>query len=299
MGHGHDHSRAKGVKAVTIALVITFVFALTQLIGGWIANSLALMADAAHMATDCASFGLTLFAFWIAARPATPRMSFGYYRAEILGALLSATALWVICAFLIYEAVGRILNPPPVEGGIVFIIACITLLFNLITMRILHGPQQDSLNVKAAYIHVLSDLLGNIGVILAGGIIWLTHWYLADPILTIAFTILILFSSGRMMWEAIEILMQASPRKIDPQAVSDLLLSLPTITQVHDLHLWTVTSGRIALSAHLVSTTPDAALDQAHQALKTQFHIEHQTLQVEHPDTFAAKYCADCQLVDS
>ncbi len=302
--HHHSHlsnteMRKKGTRAVLIALVITLVFAATQLIGGFIANSLALMADALHMATDAASFCLTLFAFWVAKRPASPRMSFGYYRAEILGALISGAALWIICGFLIYEAVERIAHPPPVEGGIVFIIALITLIMNLVTMKILHGSSKDSLNVRAAYIHVLSDLLGNIGVIIAGAIIYLTGWYLADPILTIAFTALIIFSSGKMLWEAIEILMEAAPRSIKPREVILALTELPHIEEVHDLHVWTVSSGRIALSAHLVSYDPQASLEEAHKILDERFHIVHTTLQVEHPDRFETQYCFDCNDANS
>lgn len=289
-----DQVQRRGSRVIKIALYITTLFMIIQLVGGWFANSLALMADAAHMFTDAASFLLSLFAFWIARRPASARMSYGYYRAEIIGAMTSALALWVVCAFLIWGAINRLLHPPLVEGGIVFIIALVTLVMNLITMRVLHGSQKESLNVRAAYLHVISDLLGNIGVILAGGIIYLTSWYIVDPILTILFTILIVYSTLHVLKEGLEILMEAAPRGIDPLEVQEMLLGLESIEGVHDLHIWTVASGRYALSAHLISKKAEQALNLAHEALAHQYGIEHTTLQIEHPNRFESKHCYDC-----
>jgi cobalt-zinc-cadmium efflux system protein len=302
--HNHDHARGmlsaldeahrRGMRAIQIALIITLCFMVIQFIGGLFARSLALIADAAHMLTDAASFLLSLFAFWIAKRPPSVRMSYGYYRAEIIGALASALALWVICAFLIYEAIRRFAHPAAVRGGLIFIIALVTLVMNLVTMGVLHRSQGESLNVRAAYLHVLGDLLGNIGVIIAGAIIFFTGWVIADPILTILFTLLILYSTLHVIKEGVEILMEAAPRGIDPMAVQQTLKELDSIEDVHDLHIWTVASGRYALSAHLISTKADVALNQAHEALAQKYGIEHMTLQVEHPEQFESKYCFDC-----
>jgi cobalt-zinc-cadmium efflux system protein len=294
-GHGLDEVRSKGTRSIFIALCITLVFVLTQVVGGLISGSLALLADAAHMATDAISYVVALFAFWIAKRPASLRMSFGYYRAEILGAALSCLMLWAICGFLIYEAIRRMFAPPEVKGGLVFIIACITLVFNLITMAILYRSSKESLNVKAAFLHALSDLLGNFGVLLAGGLIYLTGWYIVDPILTILFTALILFSSWRMLTEATEILMQASPRQIDPMEVQEALIGLPGVQEVHDLHIWTVSSSRFAMSAHLVSPDPVATLQEAVGLVKKKFNISHCTLQVEKPEEFQRDLCYDIE----
>ncbi len=302
-GHGHSHGglrgldeiRTRGTRAIKFALIVTLAFMAIQLIGGIIANSLALLADAVHMGTDAAAFVLSLFAFWMSRRPATSKMSYGYYRAEILGALLSSAALWVVSVFLIYEAIRRMAAPPEVRGGLVFIIALITLVMNLITMRILHGTQKESLNVRAAYLHVISDLLGNIGVLIAGAIIYFTGWYIADPILTILFMGLILWSTTKMVWEAVEILMEASPRKIDPDAVRQSLEALPTVVGVHDLHIWTVSSGRLAMSVHLLSRDEKRVLSEAHHMIADEYKISHMTIQIEDPDHFEKGYCYDCE----
>lgn len=300
--HNHDHTnhsqcgdvRTRSTRVLKIGLGLILLFMLVQLIGGWLANSLALMADAAHMATDAASFALSLFAFWIAKRPASARMSYGFYRAEILGAVASGLMLWAISGVLIYAAILRILSPKEVEGGLVFIIALVTLLINLLMMRMLHDTQKENLNVKAAYLHVLSDLLGSLGVLIAGALIWFTGWNIIDPIFTILFTGLIVVSSWRMMREGLEILMEASPRRIDPNEVERALRSIPVVEDLHDLHIWTVSSGMLALSVHLISRQTERALDLAHEELKRRFQISHTTIQVEHPDTFQKEYCYDC-----
>lgn len=293
--HGHDHEGHGhgGARALSIALVITIVFIFVQLIGGWFANSIALMADAAHMTVDAGSILLSLFALWITQRPVSGKMSYGYYRAEILGALISGLVLWMVSLFLIYEAIMRLFSPPAVRGETMFFIALATLCMNLLTMRILHGSQKDNLNIRAAYYHVLSDLLGSIGTLLAGLIIWLTGWRLADPILTLLFTALIFYSSWKLISEAVEILMEASPRKIDPEEVKKTLLSIPSVEEVHDLHIWTIGSGRLAMSVHLISREGDRVLPIAHQFLLDKHKIQHMTIQIEHPGSFQSKFCYD------
>lgn len=291
--HEHTHSDETGSRALQFALWITLTFMVIELIGGWIANSLALMTDAVHMMTDVGSLLLALFVAWITKRPARGRLTYGYYRAEILGALASGLALWAICGLIIYEAVRRAINPPPVDGPIVVTIACIATVMNFVTMRILHGSHTESMNVRAAYLHVLSDLLGNLGTLVAGIIIWTTGWMLADPIMSILIALIIIVSAWRMIREAIEILMEASPRWIDPTDVERTLLAIDGVEEVHDLHLWTVSTRRLALSVHLVSRRPEEALMHAHQALESKHHIHFTTIQVEHPDRFDPSFCFD------
>lgn len=299
MAHSHPHTKSeRGKRALWWALLITTLFAIIQLIGGWLARSLALLADAAHMTTDVAALSLSLFALWIAKRPPSPRMTFGFYRAEILGAMISGMGLWVICFFLIYEAVRRLLSPHPVEGELVFIIACITLVFNCINIALLHRSRGENLNIRAAYLHILSDLLGNLGVLIAGGLIWLTQWNWIDPIITFLMTLLILFSSGRMLKEALEILMEATPRGLDVQEIAKALEKIEGVQEVHDLHLWTVSSGRIALSVHLVGAEEHSLLQKSRDLLMNQFKIEHTTIQVEPPDEFHRSSCYDCLQLD-
>ncbi|MBS0622415.1 MAG: cation transporter [Verrucomicrobia bacterium] len=292
MTHQHDiHER--GSRAISIALIVTVLFMLTQVIGGWIASSLALMADAAHLGIDAISFALALFAFWIAKRPRTSQMTYGYYRAEILGALTSGLLLWITCAFLIYAATRRFVDPQPVKGEVVFIIASITLIFNLVTLKILHPSSQESINVKAAYLHVIADLLGNIGVLLAGGLIWMTGYNIIDPLLTCLFTLMIFFSSGRVIFEAVQILMQGAPAHLNAEEVREALSQIPGVEGVHDLHLWVISSGNVVLSCHLIAKEADAVLSQAHDLLHHRFAIKHSTLQIEHPNRFESKFCYD------
>jgi cobalt-zinc-cadmium efflux system protein len=290
---GHNHQTETGSRALQFALWITLAFMVIELLGGWLADSLALMTDAVHMMTDVGSLLLALFVAWITKRPARGRLTYGYYRAEILGALASGLALWAICGLILYEAVRRALHPPDVHGPIVVVIACIALIMNLVTMRVLHGHHHGSMNVRAAYLHVLSDLLGNLGTLVAGIIIWTTGWMLADPIVSAAIAIIIIISAWRMIREAIEILMEASPRWIDPTDIKTTLLSINGVDEVHDLHLWTVSTGRIALSVHLVSRQPGEVLRLAHQELADRHQILFSTIQVEHPDQFDPSFCYD------
>ncbi len=274
-------------------MVLAFLFMIIEVIGGWIANSLALISDALHMFTDVGALGLSLIVLKIAHLPRTPEKSYGYHRAEILGALASALSLWALCGVLVYEAILRLITPQPVQGPIVFIIASIGLLANLMMMKVLHAGQSESINVRAAYLHVLGDLLGSVGVILSGIILWLTGWYLIDPIITIVFSLAIVYGSGKIISETISILMESTPAGIDPIAVEKDLLSIQGVKEVHDLHIWAVSMKKISLSAHLVAENTHSALSEAHRILKDNHGIEHMTIQVEDPDHFESQYCYD------
>jgi len=288
----HDHSH---IKALHGALWIAVVFMLIEIIGGWMANSLALISDALHMFTDVGALLLGLIVSKIAHRPSTPNMSYGYQRAEILGALVSAVSLWALCGVLSYEAIHRFFKPEIVEGRLVFWVATAGLLANLVMLKLLHPTKGQSLNVRAAYLHVLGDLLGSVGVIISGIILWIFGWYLIDPIITILFTLFILRGSGRVIQESISILMEATPEGIDPTAVKRELASLEGVKEVHDLHIWSASIHRVALSVHLVADEPAEVLIRARECLEKIFNIRHVTIQVEDSKDFESRYCYDCQ----
>lgn len=290
----HDcHTHIQG-KALHLTLWIAVVFMGVEILGGWLANSLALISDALHMFTDVGALLLGIIALKITKRPSHHRMSYGYHRAEVLGALASAASLWALCCVLVYEAVERLISPQPVEGPIVFIIATIGLVANLFMMRILHHGQQHSLNVRAAYLHVLGDMLFSIGVILSGLILWFTGWNLIDPMITIFFSIVILFSSAKVIKHSVRILMESAPEGIDPDAIEKDLLTISTVKEVHDLHIWSVSSKKTALSVHLVADHTTLVLNEAHRLIEEKHQIHHMTIQVEDPAHFESRYCYDC-----
>lgn len=288
--HGQCHHRA-----LNISLWIAFAFMILEVAGGWIANSLALISDALHMFTDVGALMLSLIVSYIAKWPSTPSMSYGYHRAEIIGALVSSVSLWALSGVLVYEAIMRIIHPEAVEGPVVFFIASIGLIANLLMMRILHPSQGHSLNVRAAYLHVVGDLLGSIGVIFSGLILWITGWSLIDPIVTIIFTCAILFSSAKVIRQSLSILMESTPEGVDSLSIQKTLLKIPGVKEVHDLHIWSASTHKIVLSAHLIADPSKDVLTPAHRLLEEKFGIRHMTIQVEDPASFQPRYCYDCQ----
>lgn len=290
--HPQDHAH---VKALHAALWIAVIFMLIEVVGGWLANSLALISDALHMFTDVGALLLGLIVSKIAHRPSTPTMSYGYQRAEVLGALVSAVSLWALCGVLAYEAIHRFFAPQTVEGKLVFIVATAGLVANLVMLKLLHPNQGQSLNVRAAYLHVLGDLLGSVGVVISGIILWLFGWNLIDPIITLLFTLFIIRGSGKVIQESISILMESTPEGIDPTAVKRELAALEGVREVHDLHIWSASVHKIALSVHLVTDSPSEVLLKAREALEKTFNIRHVTIQVEDSKTFESRYCYDCQ----
>lgn len=294
LGHSHHLSGNEAPSAIKKAIFITLIFMIVELVGGYIANSLALISDGAHMLTDVGAMLVSLFAFWVARKPSTTQMSFGYHRAEILGALVSGLLIWIISGALVYEAVIRMQAPPEVRGPIVFIVASLGLLANFLSMRVLHASKEENLNAKAAYLHVLSDSIGSLGAVIAGAVLWITHWRPIDPIITIAFAALMLFNSWSLVREAVEILMESTPRGVDPTRVRNDLQTLTGVIEAHDLHIWAVSSGRLALSVHLISEDIGSVLNRANDLLKNNYGIIHTTIQVEHPNTFKSERCYDC-----
>lgn len=263
-----------------------------ELLGGFFAHSLALISDALHMFSDVGSLLLGLIVIRISKRPPSVRKSFGYERAEVLGATISGIVLWVLMFFLLYEAVLRFINPRDVKGGVVFVIATIGLIANLWMWRLLHPSKHgSSLNIKAAYLHVLGDLLGSIGVIISGLVIWIWQWHMIDPIITFFIAALVLRSSGSMLKETINLLMEGVPKHIDLEEVKKTLLNMEDIQEVHDLHIWALSSRKVCLSAHIVSDKD--ILDQIHKVLKKKYNIPHMTLQMEKPKEFDPKWCYD------
>ncbi len=296
--HDHVHSHPKSSHGASTslkaALLITAVFMVVEVSAGWWANSLALLGDGFHMATDIGSLLLSLFALSLAQRPSTPRMSFGYHRVEILGALTSGLAIWVIAGFLIYESIQRMASPPEVQGPVVLGVAALGLVANLISMKFLHQNRHENINVKAAYLHLLADSLGSVGAVVAGAVLTWTGWNPIDPLITVIFSVLMLFSSWELVKESIEVLLESSPRSLNPLEIRAALAALPGVDEVHDLHLWSVSSGRHALSAHLIARDGDQLLGEANQILLDRFGIRHTTLQIEHPEKFQSERCYDC-----
>lgn len=299
MGHNHSASCSHGGsaavhgKALNAAIAIAIVFMLIEVIGGFLANSLALISDALHLFADVGALTLSLVVLKIAHWPRTPRMSFGYQRAEILGALASALSLWVLCMVLVYEGIMRLITPQPVEGPIVFVIAVIGFFANVVMLRLLHPTQGDNINMRAAYLHILGDLLGSAAVIVGGFILWLTNWYPIDPIITILFSLGIVYGSGKIISESIAILMESTPAGIDPLKIEEELLEIEGVEEVHDLHVWMVSHNKLALSAHIVAKNTQAVLNEAHQIIEMGYGIHHMTFQVEDKEHFESKYCYD------
>ncbi|MBY0529004.1 MAG: cation diffusion facilitator family transporter [Rhabdochlamydiaceae bacterium] len=290
----HTHGAPKHSKALYTAMTLAFLFMVVEVIGGYVANSLALISDALHMFTDVGALSLSLIVLRIAHWPRTPEMSYGYQRAEVLGALASALSLWVLCGVLVYEAIQRLFTPQPVQGSIVFVIASIGLLANLMMMKVLHSGQGENINVRAAYLHVLGDLLGSVGVILSGAILFWTGWNPIDPIITILFSLAIVYGSGKIIAESVSILMESTPPGFDPIAIEKDLLLISGVKEVHDLHIWAVSPQNVSFSAHLIAENTNGALSEAHLLLQTKYNIRHMTIQVEDPEHFESQYCYDC-----
>ncbi len=282
--HSHDH-RASSRRALTTVLVLTVAFTVVEIVGGFVTDSLALLADAGHMLSDTFAIGLALVALTLASRPSTPRRSFGFQRAEILAAFVNGLTLVLISGWIIWEAVGRFRDPPDVLGGWMLAIAATGLVVNTVSALILARSEHQSLNVRAAFRHVLADLLGSAGVIVAAVVILLTGWTTVDPIVSVAIALLILGSAWGVLRDSTAILMEQAPSGVDADAVAQAITDVPGVTSVHDLHVWTITSGFPALSAHvLVRPGEDChgRRRELERLLHDEFGIEHTTLQVDH-----------------
>ena len=286
MGRHHDHDdRGGNRRALALALGITASFTAVEVVGGLLTGSLALLADAVHMLSDNVSIALALIAAWLATRAATPARTYGFKRAEVLAALANGVMLVALSIWIFYEAFRRFDDPPEVLGGWMLGIALAGAVVNVAAGAILFRARRGSLNVEAAFRHVLADLLGSLGVAAAAVVILLTGWLAADPVASVLIGVLVLVSSWSILRDSTTILLEAAPKGIDTTAVGERLARAPGVVEVHDLHIWTITSGFPALSAHvLVGRGEDChgRRWELERLLGEEFGIEHTTLQVDH-----------------
>lgn len=287
MGTGHEHGPAAGPEnrtrlAVTLGLVLLYMGA--EVVGGILTNSLALLADAGHMLSDAAALGLALFALWFARRPAPTSHTFGYYRAEILAALANGATLVAISIYIFWEAVQRFRSPPEVQGGLMMAVAAGGLVINLAGLLILRGGREESLNVRGAWLHVLTDMLGSVQALVAGGLIWWLGWNWADPVASVLIGLLVVYSSWTLLAESVGVLMQRAPGRIDVDEIREALVSMEGVVGVCDMHVWTVTSGLESLSAHVIveeGRTGREMLRRVRDLVHDRFDIDHVTIQLE------------------
>ena len=283
--HTHSHARAaRSGRQLSIVLALTAVYMVAEAVGGWLTGSLALLADAGHMLTDVAALALALIAVWFASRPATPRKTFGYYRLEILAALINGVALVLISFLIFYEAYHRWAQPPLVKSGLMIVVATGGLAVNLVCAWLLHGDHKDDLNMRGARLHIIGDALGSVGAIAAGGIMLLFGWYGADPLFSCVIGLLIVWSSWHLIREATNVLLEGTPAHINLAAVEDAFLQTAGVEDVHDLHVWTITSGREALSAHVIHAegiSQAELLKALRDKLNQRFGVDHLTIQME------------------
>jgi cobalt-zinc-cadmium efflux system protein len=279
---------AQNRRALFFTFGLTFSYFVVELVGGILTNSLALLADAAHMLTDVAGLGLALFATWMSQKPATPTKTYGYYRVEILAALANAVALFLISFYILYEAYRRFEEPPEVASLPMLVVAVVGLVVNLVSLWILRKGAEESLNLHAAFLEVMSDALGSVGVIVAGLIMLASGWYYADPIFGVLIGLFILPRTWALLKQAVNVLLEGTPAHINLPAIEKAMLQVKEVAAVHDLHVWTITSGMEALSAHVVlreDRQPRSAavvLEAISALLKESFAIDHSTIQIEH-----------------
>lgn len=287
--HGHSHHHTSNKKALFWSFLLIASFMVVEVIGGVLTNSLALLSDAGHMLSDAAALGLSLFAMKLGERQATQTKTYGYKRFEIIAAALNGLTLIAISVYIFFEAFQRFLNPPEVQSLGMLTISVIGLLVNIIAAWILMGGDKDeNLNVRSAFLHVLGDMLGSVGAITAALLIYFFDWGLADPIASIAVAILIIISGWRVTKESFHVLMEGTPEQIKLEEIRAALMNIPNVFDVHDVHVWSITSGMFMLSGHITvegDSMHDQVLHQAQALLHEKFSIDHSTLQVEGADS--------------
>jgi cobalt-zinc-cadmium efflux system protein len=287
-GHGHGGGRVgeQDRRRIGSALVLTAGLMLAEAVAGWLTNSLALLSDAGHNLTDVAALGLALFAIWFAERPATPQKTFGYYRVEILAALANGVALVMISLAIFYEAYQRLRQPPAVHSGAVLLVGILGLLVNVVCVLLLAPSHKQSLNLRGVFLHIVGDILSSVGAIFAGAVMLATRWYQADPLVSILIGLLILASAWTLVRDTINVLLEGTPVGLAFEEVEQAMREVPGVMAVGDLHLWSLTSGIDALSAHVaLEEGADAvrALCDLQDVLRDRFHLEHTTIQLEGP----------------
>ncbi len=290
--HAHDHRHGYELRAgggqrdLLVALSITVLMMVAEAVGGWLSNSLALLSDAGHMFTDNIALLLSFFAMKFATLPATDKRTFGFYRLEILAALVNGIVLVVISLTIMYEAYRRIMHPQPVAGGLMLVIAIIGLVANVIGAMVLMKHRSSSLNIRGAYLHILGDALSSIGVVAGGVIILYTGWYLVDPILSFLISLVIIYGAWALVKESVSILLESVPGHINIEAMAAEIESIKGVREAYHIHVWTITSGVYAMSAHvliddqLVSGSREV-LDRIRSVIADKFGISHSTIQLE------------------
>ena len=282
----HTHHRGRGERELLIVLSMTLAFMVAEVSGGLLTNSLALLSDAGHMLTDAGALGLSLLAAWFSSRSATLKRTYGYYRLEILAALLNGATLLLISLYIFYEAFHRLMEPPPVRSLPMLIIASLGLIVNLVGVWIL-SHAEGGLNTRGAFLHLLGDTLGSVGAILAGVLMLAFGWWLADPLVSVVIGSLIAYGAVRLLKETLDILMEGTPAHIDVRVLGERMAQVPGVISVHDLHVWSVTSDFETMSGHVVvSDDLDGERQQEllatlGQTLARDFGIDHVTIQLE------------------
>ena len=288
MNHPHEarHLTAMSSRPLKIALAIVLAVMVAEVIGGILSGSLALLSDAGHMLVDALALGLSLFALTIARRPATPTRTYGYHRVEIMAALANGTTLILVSLYIFYEAYQRFLEPPLIQAPLMLLVATIGLTANLAGILLLRKSSRHNLNLRAAFWHIVGDTISSVGVIAGGVIIAVTGWYIVDPIIAVFIGGIILWGAARLVSESVDILLEAVPKHIDVEKVIEIIKNISGVDEVHDMHIWTITSGIHALSAHLLiadqMVSKSAEIVEAvNQNLALNFNITHTTLQLE------------------
>jgi len=287
MGSGHGHIQSAGgrnKKSLAIVFGLTSFYLIVEVIGGFWTGSLALLADAGHMLTDVAGVGLALLAIWFAERPASPEKTYGYYRVEILAAMTNAVVLILISLYILYEAYERFKNLPAVESGWMLAVAGVGLVINIAGVFVLRAGSKESLNMKGAYFEVLSDMLTSVGVIIAGIVMLTTGWYYADPLISAGIGLFILPRTWLLLKDAVGVLLEGTPSDVNVANLRASLLEIEGVADIHDLHVWSLTSGVNAMSVHAVlaeHSSHDDVLERVHEQCTHTYKISHITVQTE------------------
>lgn len=289
MGSGHSHSHAVAVgqneRPLWFALFLTTGFLIAEVVGGILTNSLALISDAAHMFTDSAALAISLTAIRIGKRQADSRRTFGYYRFEILAAAFNAVLLFLVAIYILFEAYQRLKSPPEIKSGMMLFIASLGLVVNLISMRLLSSGKDSSLNIKGAYLEVWSDMLGSVGVIVGALIIWQTSWAWVDSVIAVAIGLWVLPRTWTLLKASMHVLLEGVPEDVDISKVESAILAVPGVASIHDLHVWSITSGKASVTVHVVCSDASSAwpslLALIRKVLADDFDLHHATIQLE------------------
>ncbi len=284
--HEHGNIASERIRALTISLIIVLIIMVVEFVGGILSNSLSLVGDAGHMLVDALALGLSLIAITLARRPTTSTRTYGFHRMEIMAALANGATLVLIAAYIFYEAYNRFSNPPEVKSTLMLVVASIGLVANIAGIWLLKDVRHGSLNIRAAFLHIFGDTISSVGVIVAAVVISLTGWTTIDPIIAVFIGCIILWGAVRLVRESSDILLEAVPSHIQMDKVIEVLKTVPGVQDAHDIHIWTITSGLYALSAHLMITDQSVSSSSevvraVNTQLAEQFNIRHTTLQLE------------------